>query len=574
MPLVTFIDEGIEIEVKEGIKLSDCIRKAGLKIEMPCSGRGKCGKCKVEVFGDLYPKSNKEAEHAKKDNIRIACMAKVKGHIQVKLLGKSKKLKTINNEKSVDIQVDSSIKRIKLLEINEKSNFPYKDSLVYKVNNINLLRTIGILERKEAKEIYGVLYKDKLLDIREKLNGILGVAVDIGTTGVSAHLIDLESGEVVNKISGLNPQTEFGADILSRITFSMEQKDGIDILSKCIREKIDLMIKELIEEKFHIKDVYRVAIAANTTMLHLLLGTPADTIANAPYRPVFLDKLNVKASELGIHINTEGIVTILPSASAYIGADVIAGIMAVDFHKKQYPSIFIDIGTNGEIVALYNGRIVASSTASGPALEGVNIECGMRAEEGAIDTFGIDDDYNVKYSTIGNETAKGICGSGIIDIVTNLLKHNVILTDGKFNNQLPQKLEEKIKDKKFYVSEEIYISQKDIREIQLAKGAVATGINMLLKEISCSIDKVQEVIISGVFGYHINPESIKIIGLIPKEFSGKISFVGNSSVEGARIALINDKKLKLMSDIKKHIKILELSMREDYQENLIKSLNF
>lgn len=574
MPQIRFVNENISIEVEEGTKLIDSIRQAGLKIETPCNSVGKCGKCKVKAFGDLYPKTQDELKYTDEEYIRLACIARVKGDVNVEILYENKNLKTINRGFSIDIEVDSSMKKIKLPNIDEQNFIPYKDTVEYKFKNINVLKKIGSLEKKETKDFYGILHKDTIIDIREKIDCILGVAVDIGTTGLSAYLVNMENGEVLNKVSALNPQTEFGADVISRITYCMSTKNGVNTLSNCIRKKVNLMVKDLVEDKYCINDIYRIVIAANTTMLHLFLGVTPDAIATAPYRPVFLDKLNFHAKELEIGINSEGILTMIPSLSSYVGADIMAGIVAVDFQNKSHPSIFIDIGTNGEIVTICNGKMAASSTAAGPALEGMNISCGMRAEEGSLDTFDIDDDLNISYSTIGNTSAKGICGSGLIDVVAGLVKRNVILSTGRFNKDLPEKIKDRLSDKKFYITDDVYISQKDIREVQLAKGAIAAGVSMLLKQINTSIENIDEVVIAGAFGYHINPESIKTIGLIPKGFKGEITFVGNSSIEGGRIALISKGKLKEMSKIKEGIEVIELSTREDFQDSFISSLNF
>lgn len=574
MPEVNFIKENVVIEVEEGTKLIDCIRKAGLKIETPCNCIGVCGKCKVKAFGELYSKTDEEYKHTEDDNIRLACLAKVKGNVIVEFLNEEKSLKTINRGFSIQTEVDSSIKRIRLPLLDEENFVPYKDTLYINVSDINVIRELGLIERKKNKELYGITFNNELLDANDFIDIPLGVSIDIGTTGISAYLVDLESGQVLNKVSALNPQTEFGGDVISRITYCIEKENGVDILSECIREKVNFMINELVKDEYNIENVYSVIIAANTTMLHLFLGVIPDAIAQAPYRPVFLNKLDFKAVELGIETNKKGILTLLPSASAYVGADILSGIVAVDFQNRKHSSIFIDIGTNGEIVAISDGKMAASSTAAGPALEGMNIFCGSRAEEGAIDSFSIDENYDIKYTTIGGVEAKGICGSGLLDIAANFIKFGIVHFTGRFNKEQPESFKDRLRDKKFYITEEIYISQKDIRQIQLAKGAIASGISMLLKEINIGIEDIDEAVIAGAFGYHLNPESISIVGIIPKGFRGKINFVGNSSIEGARIALINKEKLKEMSEIKKSMKVIELSTRYDFQDHFIKALNF
>ncbi|MEY8000043.1 ASKHA domain-containing protein [Clostridium sp. Mt-5] len=569
MCCITFLDRNIKIHVKKGTKLVDCIRKAGFNIETPCGGSGKCGKCKVRVFGELSPKTTEECNLTEEENIRLSCIAKVQGDVSIEITQKENDLKTINRGYCKNVEVKSGFEKLELFKDNSTGS-----NINYKVGNLNVLKKIGLLEKDKLKKVQGVLFEKTLIDVDGYIENILGVAVDIGTTGISSYLVDLKNGQVLKRVSGLNPQTKYGGDVISRITYSMENEDGSEILSRCIRKKIDCMIEELIRENYQRQDIYRISIAANTTMLHLFLGVKADSIAVFPYRSIFLNELNLRAEELGIHINGQGIVTILPSASSYIGADIISGIVAVDFHKRSHPSLFIDIGTNGEIVAICSGKMVACSTAAGPALEGMNIDCGMRAEEGAIDSFKIDENYELNYTTIGSKGTVGICGSALLDIGAAFLESSIITKTGGFSKELPDKISNRLVGKNFYITDKVFISQRDIRQIQLAKGAICSGMEMLLKEIDIDIKDIEEIVIAGAFGYHINEESIKKIGLIPRGFNGKINFVGNSSVEGARMAIVNKDKLQEMSKIRKSIKVIELSARDDFQEYFIKALNF
>jgi uncharacterized 2Fe-2S/4Fe-4S cluster protein (DUF4445 family) len=575
MVIVKFKNHGISLEVEEGIRLSDCIRKAGLSVETPCNCMGTCGKCRVKVTGELSPLTEEERKFiGDEENIRLSCIARVEGPVEVELLNKKSELKTINRGYSIETSVNSGIKKIKLPELDRKKPVPYIETLDYEVSSADLFNKIAYLDRQGSSEIFGVVHKHKLLDISDGSLNLLGVAVDIGTTGISAYLVDMETGEVLDKVSCLNPQTEFGGDVLSRITFCINNEDGMETLKKSIINKINEIVSELINDDYSIESVYRVVIAANTTMLHLFLGVDPVTIAKAPYRSVFLDKLDIKATDIGIAINKNGLVTLTPSASGYVGGDIISGVVATAFNKKEHGSIFIDIGTNGEIVAISDGKMAATSTAAGPALEGMNISCGCRAENGAIDSFIIDEDYNVRYTTIGNKEPKGICGSGLIDIAAYLVEKEIVLKSGKFNSNPDERIKDRVIDKKFYITDEIYISQKDIRQIQLAKGAIASGVSMLLHEIGILIEDVEEAVIAGAFGYHINPESIKTVGIIPKGFKGKITFVGNSSVEGARLALINEDILEEMTCLKNEVTVLELSTKQAFQEYFVRELSF
>lgn len=411
------------------------------------------------------------------------------------------------------------------------------------------------------------------MDIAAYKKDVLGLAIDIGTTGVSYYLVDLSDGQIVRSLSSLNPQTQYGGDVLTRITYCMEYPSGAAKLRELIVDEINNAIKKIVEHLYSVDDIYHISIAANTTMMHLLLGINPEILAKAPYRSVFLSCEDIKARDIWIKANSEALLTISPSASSYVGGDIVSGIMASGFQDNK-EAVFIDIGTNGELAALNDGKIICTSTSAGPALEGMNIECGCRAEVGAIERFDIDVDYNISYSTIGNAKAIGICGSGLIDIAGALLKRDIVMKSGRWNKNITPKLAKRLVDKKFYITDDIYISQKDIRQIQLAKGAIATGVIMMLDEIGLTIEEIPLVYIAGAFGYHINPNNIIEIGLIPKGFNGKIKFLGNTSLEGARLVLINRDYYRKVYDIKKDMEVLELSLKENFQDIFVAQLNF
>lgn len=535
---------------------------------------GFCGKCKVIAKGqlsDLTDDEKKIVDESKHE--RLSCMARIFGDVEVQLIESEKILKTINKGYSIDVLLNSSIKSIRLPMIKKQSSNPYVDYLGYGLNSIELYEKINTIEGKDPEEIWGVVFCEELLDIDISSKQILGLAIDIGTTGISYYLIDLVSGKIAEKLSSLNPQTQYGGDVLSRITYCMEYPLGTSELQELIIGEINKTIKSLVNTKYTIEDIYHIVISANTTMLHLLLGINPQSLAKSPYRPILLNLNNIKARDISIEANRESILSIIPSASSYVGGDIVSGIMASDFQNNK-DAIFIDIGTNGELAAITDGKIISTSTAAGPALEGMNIECGCRAQSGAIEVFDIDEEYNISYSTIDNKKALGICGSGLIDIAGALVKRDILMKSGRWSKNLDSRIADRLIDKKFYITEDIYISQKDIRQIQLAKGAIASGIILMLEEINLTIEEISKAYIAGAFGYHINPDNIKTIGLIPKGFSGEISFLGNTSLEGARLALINKDYLKKAYDIKESMEVLELSLRENFQDVFVSQLNF
>ena len=568
-----FTREARSIDALVGARLSDCIRTAGLALEASCNGLGLCGKCRVKAWGDLYPPEALENGFINAPDVRLACLARVRGEVWIELPSKGQPLKTINRGFAIEVAVDSHVKQVRLPPL-ERTVQPYLERLPYGTGSADLYRKVGQLEQARASQLYGVLMDDRLIDLGPEQAEILGVAVDIGTTGISAYLLDLATGEILQKQSCLNPQTEFGSDVLSRISYCLENSQGPDQLRASILGKLNELVLDLTGDASRAKSVYQVVIAGNTTMMHFVLGVHPGSIARAPYRPVFLEQVNLKAREAGFLINPEGRVTLLPSASGYVGADILAGLVATAFDKKDYPALFLDIGTNGEIVANLGGRLIATSTAAGPALEGMNISCGCRAEDGAIDTFFIDDQFELHFTTIGGTAPKGICGSGLIDITAAMVKRQLVLASGRFNPNLDPRLKAKVRNKKFHLTDDLYISQKDIRQIQLAKGAIAAGITLLLEEAGFPLEAIEEAVIAGAFGYHINPESLRQISFLPKGFKGTINFVGNSSAEGARLALLNQGVMAQIQELKTRIEVLELSTNPRFQDYFVKALGF
>lgn len=320
----------------------------------------------------------------------------------------------------------------------------------------------------------------------------LGIALDIGTTSVVAVLYDLKTGQQLAKASGLNPQTQYGGDVITRITYA-KQTVGLDNLHSAIIEGINQLINQLTEQSGTLcQDIYFMIVAANTTMLHLFIKENPASLAVAPFEAVFLAALEISAPEMGLNMNEKAAVHLTPSASSFVGGDILAGLLAIDFASYRGAALFIDIGTNGELAAIRNGKIVATSTAAGPAFEGMNITFGCRAEDGAIEGVRIDDRGNLNLGIIGQRPkAKGLCGSGLIELTAELIRRGVILPNGRFASPgqleptLAVRLTQWQEQKCFLVDEDsgVVLTQKDIRQIQLAKGALLAGITMLSREL-------------------------------------------------------------------------------------------
>lgn len=385
-----------------------------------------------------------------------------------------------------------------------------------------------------------------------------GVAIDIGTTTVVLYFVNMTNGQIRQISSFINPQTMYGADVITRIQYCQENEDGLHILRQSIVEAINnALLKFTFAAKIHPDCIERIVIAGNTTMLHILLGANPVPLALAPFTPVFTSMQNKTGKETGFAINPNAEVITLPCLAAYVGADIIAGLAALKITGKNY--LFIDIGTNGEIALRKNNTLYACATAAGPAFEGANITCGMSATTGAIAVF---NGHN-RYQVIGNAKPTGICGSGILDITAYLLKNNLVDETG-------------LLEKTFFVDDQnqVYVTQQDIREIQLAKSAVYSGIEILMNKARLTFDQIDALFVAGGFGNYINIGSALRIGLLPRELHGKIHPVGNSAGIGALQYLVADRFEEKINNIAEIAQNIELSYEDTFAEAFALHMNF
>ena len=500
-----------------GETILEVLQRAGVLLDAPCNGLGKCGKCKVWVSGEMEPISDREREllMGEEREIRLGCMAKIRGDIHIRLLNQTEHLKGIEEEQH---HVDQD-----LLDFHDEKEY--------------------------------------------------GAAFDIGTTGISGSLHRLKDGAIVSCCSRINPQVRFGADVLSRIAYCMEQSDGLSRLQKVVVTGLNEMLLELTKGN-PLVEIWRIVVSANTTMLHLLAKVSPVSLAIAPYRPVFTQTQTMKAVKLGLKVQSDCELVLLPSLSAYVGADVIAGLIMSNKMNEKKNILYLDIGTNGEIALCKQGKWVATSTAAGPALEGANIQCGCRAQTGAVESVSLDEQGHVSYQVIGDANASGLCGTGLLDLVAVLLESGQLNKNGKIVPVDCYAKEHPVIDKKWFLTDQIFLSQKDVRQVQLAKGAIATGIHLLLKQLDVALEEIEEIRIAGAFGYHLNPDSLLCIGLLPKEYKNQVHFVGNTSLLGAQEALCNPGFIKEMEAWIPCMEVVELSTRDDFQETFIRELQF
>lgn len=599
-----FLPENRTVYCKQGEILLRAVLEAAIEIEMPCNGKGRCGKCRVlHVEGEVSEPQPDELKHLGIDEIsrgvRLACQTNIMGDATFKMAHDFKRKHRILSTgfmPEFELNPNISKKYIELPTPSVSDSAPDLELIERELGKRigdsllpHVVRKIPDILRRSEFKITLIFSGDRLIGIEEgdTTGEMFGVAVDIGTTTVIASLVDLNTGAEVRTASTMNPQKDYGHDVLTRIKYVGEHLRGLERLGTLIRGEISRLIDDLCARaEIEQERIYEVAVAANSTMMHLFLGVDPSSLGRSPYIPAFTSSQTVPASELNLRISDSGEVYCLPSVSGYIGGDIVAGLLTSELYKSHERALFIDIGTNGEIVLGSKEDMHACSCAAGPALEGMNISCGMIAADGAIEKVYIDGD--VKINTIGDRPAIGICGSGIIDAVSELLKAGAIESSGRFIGPTGKKgsvpswasrLRSFNNNKSFVLAHsfsgnEIRITQKDVRQVQLAKGAILSGITALSRRLGITFRDLDVVYIAGAFGHHIRMESLAGLGVIPEECLSKVKLIGNSSKAGAVLCLLSRQKRQEASWVSKRVSCIDLSCYSGYEQLFTESLSF
>lgn len=586
---------GKELEVKKGSVLSLSMEEAGIKKDFPCGGMGKCGQCKTEIA--LLTAGGKEEVFSV-----LACSYKVDSDIWVDVTGCEQVVNPLILTSGTD-----SAKHIapEITKVFIPGNKDYSkagsywgklpedviDLVAERGPSLVTLQQYAMLNglRKE-NGFTAVLGKHRIIGFErgDTTESCYGIAIDIGTTTVVVYLVDLLNGREVAVGADLNGQRIYGADVISRISTASRDKENLSRLQSEVIGTINGIVEHLtLQTGVRSEEIYYVTIAGNTCMHHLLLGLDPSGLGRAPFLPVFQNGLELKASELGLEINREADVWVFPVIAGFVGGDTVAAVIATDLHHAQGITLLIDIGTNGEMVINARGRMVACSAAAGPALEGAQIECGMRAEEGAIKKVRLWPE--VDFEIVGSGSVKGICGSGLIDLLAEMIRLNLVNYRGKLAKPEQFKGPEYLRRRiifddsgcRFVIVDandnngrEIYLSQKDISQIQLAKGAIHASLELLVNSVGMDRDKVGEVLVAGGFGNFMDIQNAISIGLLPRWAKGRIKLVGNAAGEGAKIALLSREKRAEAEGINKEVSFLELAGTPQFQEAFIKGMLF
>ena len=604
--VITFQPEGRTIKVSAGTNLMTASQKAGIIIPGFCGNRGKCGKCKVKILGTTIPYTHQEeitlSPEERRAGVHLACQILISENLLVEVISEEKATTTafLTYDIADSYEIDHHIKKYYVA-----LPVPSIDSLIDDSLNIAdqvnvpglfiplpVLQSISSFLRKNEFKITVTLEHDHLINLEtgDTSQRLLGVAIDLGTTTIVGSLVDMLNGNILAVSAKTNPQSSYGADVISRINYSISEPGGLGKLQTLVINAINEIIEDLCESsgaKF--REIYELSLAGNTIMNHLFLGVNPQYIAEAPYIPAYRKSQRFMAEELGIAMLPRGPISTLPNISGYVGGDITGFIIACDLHKREKITLGIDIGTNGEIVLGSKEKLLCCSTAAGPAFEGGQISCGMRAMEGAIDKFFIDED-RLFYHVIGDVEPRGVCGTGLIDIIAEMVRVGIVDESGRIVSPEsflgPEWIKKRIVVNNhnydfMLVAEDddgckmpVHLKQQDIRELQLAKGAVAAGIEILAKELGITVDQIEEVLIAGAFGSYLNKYNAQRIGLIPNIAPEKIRFVGNAASMGAKKYLLS-KAIRIEAErIIETAKYIELSLRLDFQEIFAEKMFF
>ncbi|MDA8221973.1 MAG: ASKHA domain-containing protein [Desulfitobacterium hafniense] len=566
-------------------------------IESPCGGRSSCGKCKIKhLGGDLPPLSVDEEKRLTQkeieEGIRLACLIYPDIDLEIDIIDQEENHPVLTGGYVPEYQRNPAIwkKTIEITKPTLADQTPY-EVLFEKALDISHLPWDVLRQISMGEGTYtGVFNQDQLIGLEKGDTSELlyGVAVDIGTTTVVTSLINLRTGEEIDSEAAINAQKNFGQDVLTRITYVLDHgKNGRDQLQTAIVDSLTEMIQTMCErQKLSPSLIYEVAVAANCTMMHMVLGVDPQSIGKSPYAPIFVEEKDISAKEIGLTaLSSFGRVYCLPAVSSYIGADIVAGAYVAKLHDRKDKVLFIDIGTNGEIVLSNGGKLVSCSCAAGPALEGMNISSGMRAADGAIEEVHFDTEKGFILEVIGDKTPVGLCGSGILAAIRELLKHNFVTVRG--NIVKPEELEVGDprlsyidldgKKRRICIGEgptKILITQGDVRQVQLAKSAILSGFVALVNAMDLTFADLDEVIVAGQFGAHLPVESLVGTGILPKAVKDKITYIGNSSKTGAYLALMSLESRQEMAMLAKAFDYLELSVTKGYERLFVECSQF
>ena len=603
---LAFAPSGIDVKVPSGVTVFDAASWNGIAIDSTCGGHGTCRKCKVQVTSGEAPLSKLDSRAFTPDELRagwrLACRITTTNDLQLDVppLQTRPKAATVGVGRQVILR-PSIIKRYLQLEDATLSDQRTDIQRVYDAiddlelhTTITVLRTLGKTLRSSNFKVTAVIADDELIAIEpgDTTSRRFALAIDLGTTTVVANLLDLDTGTPVAVRSMLNKQQPFGADVISRISATMMDPDALAKLRDLAHDTLaELTLEVLAAGDVSANEVYEVVLAGNATMTQIALGIDPEPLGVAPFVMTSENYTGLRASDLGIKIHPNAPAHVFPSLGAYVGGDITAGILASGLDRDRRLRLFIDVGTNCEIAIGNQDRIVSTAAPAGPAFEAASIRCGMRAADGAIEVVKITD-TTVELGIIGDVEPVGMCGSGLVDAVAELVKIGLLDSSGKLitNDEattthpaLANRLIELDGQRAFVLAwtgtpgdtnQAIYLSQRDVRELQFAKAAIATGWKLMIEELGIQETDIQQVLLAGSFGSYLSAASAIRIGLVPKLPIPRIISAGNVAGEGAKMAILSIQERHAGSALINEIEYVELSDRTDFNDRFIEQLAF
>ncbi len=586
------LPSGREEYVQSGRTFLAALRRANAPVTSGCGGRGRCGLCRVQFLVQAPEPSPADREHITSSDLatgwRLACAHTVERETTVLVpelaAGAQDKVRSAAGE----VQALFPAARQAAVTLPPPAADRAHVSRLEEALGRKVLARPWSLSPLSAAET-GAPFT--MTTVGRKLvalvpggvpGGPYGVALDVGTTTVAAYVLDLGSGREVGARAAHNRQGSYGADVVSRVSYAQQEgESGLRELQRAIRETINHLLEELLEETgLEPRDLVHAAVVGNPAMLHLVLGADPACLGQAPFAPLWRRWLTVDAGVLGLELNPGAPVDFLPVVSGYVGADVVAGAVSCDIHNASEPVVFLDLGTNGEIVLAAAGRMVACSAAAGPAFEAVGIACGMSALAGAVSRVEIDDD--VRCGTIGSAPPKGLCGTGLTDAVAELLKVGIVDSKGKMagcggSAAVAERITGEGKARRFLLARgerPVYLAQSDVRKLQLAKAALRSGLDVLLSQAGLEAAEVERVYLAGAFGAHMRVESLVRIGLLPQCFREKVEQTGNAAGAGAKDVLCDRRLARDARRVARRMEFVELASEKEFGRRYVERMWF
>ena len=603
---LSFTPSGRDVRVPPGVSVFDAASWNGIAIDSTCGGHGTCKKCKVQVLDGSVPIHRLDVRSFTEEQLdagwRLACLAQANQDLKVEVppLTTRPKAATLGVGRQVILRPAVQKRYVELTEptlSDQRTDLQRVQDAIDDLEltpDLHVLRRLPHVLRQADFKVTAVVVDEALIDVEpgDTTQRRFAIAFDLGTTTVVATLIDTATGTPAAVASMLNKQQPFGGDVITRISATMMDPLAADRLRDLAQATLAELTGNVLDEAgVQPDEVYEVALAGNATMTALVLGIDPEPIGVAPFVMSTTTLPTLLASDLGLSLHPRARAVLFPALGAYVGGDIVSGMLATGMDRDKRTRLFIDVGTNCEIVLSDGDTIVSTAAPAGPAFEGGAIRCGMRAADGAIEVVRIDE-TGVHLEVIGDVEPQGLCGSGLVDVVSELVRAELLDASGRFvSDERAREIAPHVADRLTSIGQErvfvlhrpepgsppeesVYLSQRDVRELQFAKGAIATGWTLLLEQLGLEHSDVQQVLLAGSFGSYLSPAAAVRIGLVPKIPVLRIVSAGNVAGEGAKMSLLSVRERAGALALLEEVEYVELSDRTDFNDRFVDLLAF